>query len=181
MGKRKDDPSNLLRKLAGTRTSYADWNETVADDVNSASDRTAALVLSSLVEEGLRVAIEANLHNHMGSDEVAALFNEAGIASDFSRKIHLARILKIIEPKTKVDLNSIRDIRNAFAHCQIGISFATKEVSDVCMAMYLPAQLVAKETGAPLPLGGARQRFSVTCIYFSTELLTKHLICYGRA
>lgn len=96
-------------------------------------DHVIALVGAAYVEKALEVAIAFRLVA-LSPDEHKALFNyeKNGPLADLSAKIKMSFALDIIGPKTRDDLNHIREIRNNFAHTLQPIGFETKEVVDIC-------------------------------------------------
>jgi hypothetical protein len=103
-------------------------------DLTPAHDRSAAIVASALTE----YLLEITLLRHMKNSEPDAqknLFAENGPMGSFYAKIHLAYALGIIDKKTRGDLDTIRRIRNAFAHARISVHFDTEEIAAECCKM----------------------------------------------
>jgi len=89
-----------------------------------------ALIGSTLLEDALKSGILLKLRTDLSNNDVASLFdNDAPLAS-FSARTNMAFAMNIIGEKTRADLKCIRDIRNAFAHARISLSFETPEVAD---------------------------------------------------
>jgi len=80
----------------------------------------------------------------MGKEDRARLFDYSynGALSDLSSRILLARAMGLFGPVTFDDLQRIREIRNAFAHALWYITFATKEVDEMCAGFHSTARIV---------------------------------------
>ena len=103
------------------------------------NDRGAAILLGTFVEDALQRAIEQVLH--IRPKQHRALFGINAPLGTFSNKIRVAFALDIIGPETFANLNTIREIRNAFAHAKIHISFKTKQVCDACALLVIPKDI----------------------------------------
>ena len=77
-------------------------------------DRDATIRAASMVEVSLEHAIKA-LIVKLRKAELKALFEGAGPLRDFSAKIWIGYALGLYGPMMKHDLETIKDIRNAFA------------------------------------------------------------------
>jgi len=100
-----------------------------------------ALIGSTLLEDALKSGILLKLRTDLSNNDVASLFdNDAPLAS-FSARTNMAFAMNIIGEKTRADLKCIRDIRNAFAHARISLSFETPEVADACRTLTAPFRL----------------------------------------
>jgi hypothetical protein len=81
---------------------------------------------------GIAMIIARDLEEYL----IGALQRCCGIQaprrSTFSDKIRLAYDNGVVGPKTKHDLEVIREIRNAMAHARRQISFETPVIADLC-------------------------------------------------
>lgn len=100
----------------------------------SGPDRGAAVVLASMVERSLGHL----LRTRMRSQGVEEMFGFNGPLGSFSAMIQVAYGFKLVGPKTRSDLNIIRNIRNQFAHSRRPIRFTTAEVREACKFLRLP-------------------------------------------
>lgn len=81
------------------------------------------LMYSSVIERLLGELIDEALPG-MNKSIRKGLFNAANAPlSSFSARIHMAGALKIVTPAESEKLHAIRSVRNAFAHCEIGVHF----------------------------------------------------------
>ena len=100
------------------------------DEMESASDRTAAIVIASLVETRVTNTLQAGLHH---DDEIVErLFRTSGPLGSFSAKIDLARLMGAISEDAYNDLVILKNIRNIFAHQFKPASFSEQRISDLC-------------------------------------------------
>jgi hypothetical protein len=91
------------------------------------SDRAAAIVAAGMVEFILEHVILRSLPNQ--AKKLHAEMLERGPLGNFSGKIQLAFALKLTSRMAFEDLNTIRRIRNAFAHSRTNITFKTEEIA----------------------------------------------------
>jgi hypothetical protein len=90
--------------------------------------RGACLMQTANVETALDAAIQRFLR----LDQDSRLLEDENFFSSLSRKIELGHALRIYGQQTKSNLNTMRHIRNAFAHAKIPVTFDTPEVAAVC-------------------------------------------------
>jgi DNA-binding MltR family transcriptional regulator len=119
------------------------------DEMESASDRTAAIVIASLVESRLTNTLQAGLHH----DEaiVERLFRPSGPLGSFSAKIDLACLMGAISNDAYRDLIILKNIRNIFAHQFKSASFGEQRIRDLCRNFRLIETMICDiEEEAPL-------------------------------
>ena len=128
---------NALDRLARQSPQPSDF-ETWHDEIKAASnDRGAGILAATEVENRLEKAILFRLYLKVSSNG-SELFIPSAPLGTFDAKIKIAFALGIIGPDTRELLNSIRKIRNAFAHAQRPIKFSTAEVDSVVKTMGTP-------------------------------------------
>lgn len=86
----------------------------VFNELNSATDRAAAIVGGSIVELALQSALEAQLHRD--EELTNSLFRPSGALGAFAAKISLGFLVGIYGQDGRKELTIIKNIRNAFAH-----------------------------------------------------------------
>jgi hypothetical protein len=97
-------------------------------EVNSQTDRGAAIVSAGVLDEILELVILARLIE-ISAERREALFNRSGSPlSAFSPKIEMAFALGIISNDARLALHLVREIRNIFAHRIEQITFDHPEV-----------------------------------------------------
>jgi hypothetical protein len=101
------------------------------------NDRAIALTVTALLEQFLEAAISTHLE--IDESEARKLFDDGGDGplSTFSRKIAMGYALGVYESHMRSDLNSIRTIRNAFAHAKVYLDFDTPEIGVIVNHMKL--------------------------------------------
>lgn len=103
------------------------------------SDRSIAIMGSSLVEKSLEISIRSRFAPITEPDRLGIFsYDYNGPLADFSSRIKVGFALGLFGPKTRVDLDHVRTVRNAFAHSVQFLSFDTKEISDICMKLNIP-------------------------------------------
>lgn len=121
-------PEQALRKLTRVDSKaehHLAFVEQMKPDTNH---RGACLMYAANVETALDSAIQQMLR----LDEHSRLLEDENFFSSFYRKIELGHALRIYGPLTKSNLDTMRHVRNAFAHAKIPLTFDTPEVAAVC-------------------------------------------------
>ncbi len=104
---------------------------------STSTDRATALVLGSILEQGLELAILSHCvlgWNTLEADvEQKKLFGGGEDSPmNFGVKIRIAYALGVYGPKTKEDIDTMRHIRNFFAHDRGHLTFDDRDVSALC-------------------------------------------------
>ena len=102
--------------------------EDAAAEIESDSDRASAIVVGTIVETRLEIALKAHLKN--SSIAKKKMFKPSGPLGSFDAKIDLAYLMEIVSKDAYDDLNLIREIRNDFAHDLDIRSFESKRILD---------------------------------------------------
>lgn len=106
---------------------------TAPGERGAAGDRTAAIAASAFVEHGLQQAILTHFRADISNSDKRELFTDPyAPLSGFSAKIVVARSLGILTKNEKEELDTIRNIRNAFAHSMIHIEFSDSPIPKLC-------------------------------------------------
>jgi len=98
----------------------------MVEQYRSESDRGAAVLAGSWVENVLGIYLEYSMVDQSSSHE---LFSSNGPLATFSQRISIGRAFGILSKNTADTLNYIRKIRNYFAHHPLDASF---DESPVC-------------------------------------------------
>lgn len=133
------------------------WNFTASLFMRD-SDRAAAILASSYLEEAIGDYIKSFLVQDPSIEE---LFEGHGALSSFSARIGIAFALGLITKKMRNDLNSIRKVRNHFAHHPTETSFQVSPVRDLCSNL-LGAEPSSEDDGIILQETRPRMQFLVT-------------------
>lgn len=95
------------------------------------ADRASALIVASMLQTALKRLVLVKLVE-LTETEMDGLFGRDAPMSTFSGLIRIAYAFGLVDEEIKRDLDRIREIRNAFAHASIPITFETKEVAHAC-------------------------------------------------
>ena len=127
----------------------------------SRNDRGAALLLATIPETSLRIAIEQKLG--LAEEHRPMLFEEeAAPLRDFAAKIRMGYALGLFGEETKKNLDIIRAIRNVFAHAAHPVNFSTVEISNACALLTVPSPVGAEDDKKYKSVTG-RERFRLVC------------------
>lgn len=113
----------------------------VTDDRRFA-DRAAALIVAALLEDALKTAISTHFVS-VDDNTINQLFSSGvddGPLATFSARIRLGYALGIYGPDMRADLETIRLIRNVFAHSRHLLDFSSPEVENVCKQFIFPTK-----------------------------------------
>jgi hypothetical protein len=100
----------------------------------SGEDREATIVIGGLLERALDGALKKRLRK-LTPTETNDIFHQ-GALSTLSAKINLAYALGIIGPETRTDLNTIKDVRNVFAHSPQDVTFLNRSIVHRCRGLH---------------------------------------------
>ncbi len=120
-----------LKELTRRRIDLEALLPGLLEELWKASDRAFALVWSSVVEDNLRRCLLKNMRD-LPSDMEDQLFEGYGPLASFSARTKVSYALSLIGPKTRINLDRIRAVRNAFAHTGASLSFGTPQLANVC-------------------------------------------------
>jgi len=129
------------------------------------SERGIALSMSAVAEAGLKAVLMRKLIP-LSNSELDGLFGRDAPLSTFSSLIRISHAFGVIDVEVRRDLDRIREIRNAFAHAIVPVTFATPEIIAacddfiVCKHYYRPAKPTA-ETARAKFLAASAQLFQL--------------------
>lgn len=110
----------------------------------SETDRGCALIGSSIAERALKQIIELHAHN-VPKNKLDELFGGEAPLANFSARITIAYAFGMIDGNIRSDFDRVREIRNAFAHSMIHVTFKTPAVAHACAGFLAPASFISKE------------------------------------
>lgn len=146
----------------------SDYNQLVSHYQKEA-DSSVAILASSFLDNCLEQCIREKLAD---DDVKNKLFQGYGPLATFSAKIDIALLLGLIPIKIHKDLNTIRRIRNLFAHKPEPTSFDAGQMRDLASNL-LPAIGIPRSDGTERKTDGARAQFlhavSWCLIHIETE------------
>ena len=138
------------------------------EEIDSGSDRVAAIMGCALVENTLIGLIIASLKD---SDDAIKLFDAVrGPLSTFHAKIVAAKAFGIIDPKTAEHIHTVRQVRNDFAHGLINMTFHHKLVSGRCEKL---KALAPREYDQLKEVSEQRRYYEAACFELTTLLIKK--------
>lgn len=151
--------------------SLTEW-QNFYDEFQNESPGAAAIVASSFIDEWLRKLLfdsmvdDKKLVNELlGGDKDAPL-------STFSARIKAAYCLGLISKEQYQDLNTIKNIRNYFAHGIHGITFDYEQIVSLCNSLFLPKKIF--EIGVHFPKTH-QNMFLLGVVMLTNELALKTL------
>jgi len=117
-----------LKKLHDQAVLPGVGDSLIHEIVAEKNDRGAALITGILVEEALRRAV---LSRFVPSD-ATDLFSRQSALSTFYNLTAIGYGMGLFDKQIRSDLDRIREIRNAFAHCRFPTTFETTAIADAC-------------------------------------------------
>ena len=121
----------LRTRDKGSRPAEELDEELWVKEIEGVSDRSAAILVASQVDEVLGGLIESNLEKKSEAT-LRALYGSGGALSTFYAKIHLGYAMGFYDEETRDDLEVIRRVRNVFAHAHRPIDFKATKVAKEC-------------------------------------------------
>lgn len=108
----------------------------VIEEIKRQSDRAAAILAVSFLEDRLATLLQAWLVDDPKT--VRKMFSGSGPLATFSAKIDMCFLLGIIEKGRHRELHLVRNIRNKFAHGLEALTFETPGIRDQCESFSPP-------------------------------------------
>lgn len=137
-------------------------------EILKGSDRVAAIMGAALVENALRRAIKASLHDP--GDESALFYDQGAPFGTFHARIVAGKGLGLYGEEIAADLDRIRDIRNQFAHALLSLDFSNPHIVAACEKIgdYRERPTSAEKSEA-------RHRYQEACWQIHSRLMDKAL------
>ncbi len=158
----------------------------IEKEFSGASDRAFGVLWASLVERAVESAIMKLMRDGLSNTEKGKIFGDKGPVQTFSAKIWLGYAFNVFGPKTKHDLNVIRELRNQFAHSRKFLPFSLDLVRKVCSTLLIPDLRIAKIPPSLLKKvraeekqidkKDAKTRYAIACHTIMIDLIE----CYER-
>jgi DNA-binding MltR family transcriptional regulator len=128
--------------------------------------RGSVVLGATLIEQFLQALISDKMVK-LTTQEHEQLFRGTAPLASFSARTKIAYAFNLIGPKTRSDLDRLRNLRNGFAHSQIVMSFDTPEVVAEIRKFNCISSLVDKDTLA------ARALFKAVVRIIMIHLISK--------
>ncbi len=132
-----------LKQLSTQRPDLADLSRAMSE-MERDHPRSAAVVGAAFLEDTLTLAITTKIID-LSKDDSDRLFIGSGPFSSFSVKTLICFALGLIGPKARHDLDTIREIRNAFAHAKISIDFDSEPVANAIEGLHFKSLIASWE------------------------------------
>jgi hypothetical protein len=120
----------------------------ILQEVVEGTDRSAALVLCSIVEVTLIAAITTRMQEMDSSEFDKLFFGADAPLSTLSAKIRVGKAIGLYQSKLESALRKIKNIRNAFAHSAKPLPFAHpligKELAEIPQVDLIPEWFAAR-------------------------------------
>jgi len=127
------------------------------------SDRAAAVLAGCYLDEMLELLLKKFLIQDSKFIEKYILGNSPSVAIDsFGKKTRIAYALGLLREVEYSDLETVRRIRNEFAHQIHGLSFETQKINDLCFNLKLAQIAIEKVIQDMKYTDGARFRYTIT-------------------
>lgn len=145
--------------------SLGEWNEMVVA-FHEESDRGAGVLAGSFAEHTLGQYLKFRIHDKKVAE---ALFEQMGPLSTFAQRIAIAYAFQLITQTQYKDFETIRKIRNRFAHHPLDTTFNTEEIKQLCTTLSMFKE--ANESNPPIPGHRHRVAYILTCGILCGRLL----------
>lgn len=131
------------------------------------TDRGTALAVAAWIDDALEECLRATLRQ---DEEVAdKLFQPDGPLGSFSTRIKMAYLLGFITPSLFRELETIKGIRNAFAHTRQLIRFTDQSIKDRCNSLIGAREF---QDGMEETIRSPRMKFLISASFATHWLLT---------
>ncbi|WP_417749194.1 hypothetical protein [Rosistilla oblonga] len=146
-----------------------------AAHLSSESNRGCAIVAASLLDVSLEELLESRFPGHSKD-----LFGNNDPLGTFSAKIRMARALSIVNSAECFELNTIRKIRNRFAHELDNGDWSKSPIVDWVHLLRAPKALGFEFDDRKVPLQEPPERWtfqmSVACLMLALKFRTTQLV-----
>jgi hypothetical protein len=135
--------ASALKKLLKAKPTPDDVKRALKE-LDTDGPRGTVVLGHALIEDAMRSAI-AFQARPLEEEEYNQLFRWIGPLSSMSAMTRVAHAFKIIGTKTRDDLDRLRELRNAFAHAQVILTFESEAVLTELMLFECLKKLAASE------------------------------------
>jgi DNA-binding MltR family transcriptional regulator len=129
-----------LRKLFKGNFPDADISG-LAEELKRQSDRSLITLAASFLDDALAYRISKRFCFAPEDKEYSFCFRFEGPLGTFSSRLEIAALFGIIDDETYQELDIIRELRNACAHCKHPITFDTAQIANVANRLRPPLGL----------------------------------------
>lgn len=150
-----------------TELNMEKWNDMLVT-YHTESDRGAAILAGSFIEHVLGQYLRYCISDKKIADD---LFAPMGPLSNFSQRINIAYAFDFIPKYHFKDLDTIRRIRNHFAHHPLDSTFETNEIKQRCSKFSMFDELI--ESNVMIEERKYRNIYLITCAMICASLMDK--------
>lgn len=167
--------SKAIRNLSKWRPNDEEWDH-LFDEVRTQTDRGAGIIAGSFLDSALQLALQS----YLVPEPVLRATEDAGAPlSTFSARILLGEALGFYTAGVRKRLDTVRHIRNAFAHTLKPITFDEPSISEACKELKLFG-FHGDTPPIPETWSEARKRYVSTCYRHAHDLVGVALKHGGR-
>ena len=123
--------ANSLKKLLRKPPTDDDLLRSL-EEVTSDGPRGAAILGATLVENQLKLFLVRRMRPDLSTSQIDEIFTGTAPLATFSSRIKIGYALGLYGPKTRSDLDGVRELRNAFAHGSAAVNFDAPEIVQRC-------------------------------------------------
>lgn len=152
--------SKQLRELTRKAPSTFEEIEQIVDALRDFPDLSAAITGVALVETSLERVLTSRLRT-LTKEEQERLFGTRGPLGTFDAKIQIGYAIGVLTKPLTEELDTIRQIRNVFAHSRYPLTFEDAVLADAVLAMKMGAAVRSADLGSKLKLNN-KQWFVLT-------------------
>lgn len=152
--------SKQLRELTRKAPSTFEEIEQIVDALRDFPDLSAAITGVALVETSLERVLTSRLRT-LTKEEQERLFGTRGPLGTFDAKIQIGYAIGALTKPLTEELDTIRQIRNVFAHSRYPLTFEDAALADAVLAMKMGAAVRSADLGSKLKLNN-KQWFVLT-------------------
>lgn len=143
-------------------------------EIQKASDRASAILATNHLDHILQESILNALPKRGDNPAAEKLFGgDTSILSSLNAKIRMAHALRIFGDATFKNLDTIRQVRNIFAHTAHPVSFRTPEIAKACKTLSRLPHVYRLESSS---FRSARGRFTATVLEASQTMFFHSII-----
>lgn len=153
-----------LRELSRQELSIDEFETSLsALESPATSDMIVAILAATLVEYQLEQVIKLNFRRS-DSSTWSRMTDSAGPLRDFHSKIVLGHALSSFDEHIRQNLNIVRDVRNAFAHSRMLLSFDHSEIDSELRKIKVVRKGKRILHSGALSVGASRRAYLELCM-----------------
>ena len=142
----------------------------VTSELIEGSDKACALIAVAWLDRALIALLSTKMLGVDAAEHKPIFYGQAAILGSFSSKIRLCYVLSLVTKDQAKLLNTMREIRNHFAHSLLPSSFNQELVAKECDTLWV-GKIPGKLSNLPLP----RARFVTRWTLFAHELTDAYI------